>query len=136
MQAFKREVVRSLFYEELGDFVKDALVRYNPVADYLPLPDKDELEVDWRFDVKPRNLFLFGVRDNAKARLAALTCRELQIKHVPFRSVIVHEDFEDGLSRKDQTRITSAADKQFTSLIDFKANAEQYFRREIESAVQ
>ncbi len=58
----------------------------------------------------------------------ALTCREFQILKIAFRSVIVHEDFENGLSKKDQARITSAADKQFTS--DFQANAEQSFSRE------
>jgi hypothetical protein len=47
---------------------------------------------------------------------------------------MVHEDFENGLSKKDQTRITNAADKQFTSLWDFAANAESYFTREVESA--
>jgi len=136
MQAFKREVVRSLFYETLGDFVKSTLLRYHPSERYLPIPDRDDLEVDWRFDVKPRDIFLYGVKDNAKARLAALTCREFQIRNVPFRSIIVHEDFENGLSKKDQTRITNAADKQFTSLGDFTANAELYFTREVDSAVQ
>ncbi|MBN2208444.1 MAG: hypothetical protein JW759_04030 [Candidatus Coatesbacteria bacterium] len=43
--------------------------------------------------------------------------------------MIVHEDF-DKIGRKDKVRITSASDKQFTSLDDFKQNAEQYFRRE------
>ena len=137
MQAFKREVVHSLFYEMLGDFVKSTLLRYHPSERYLPIPDRDDLEVDWRFDVKPRGIFLYGVKDNAKARLAALTCREFQIRNVPFRSIIVHEDFENGLSKKDQTRITNAADKQFTSLDDFTAHAEPYFTREVEStAVQ
>jgi hypothetical protein len=80
-----------------------------------------------------RDVFLFGVKDNAKARLAALACREFQINRILFRSVIVHEDFENGLSKKDQSRITNAADKQFTSLSDFQANAEGYFQREMET---
>jgi hypothetical protein len=134
MQAFKREVVHSLFYETLGDFVTSTLVRYAPVKDYSPIVDRDDLEVDWCFKVRPRDIFLYGVRDNAKARLAALACREFQVQGVSFRSVIVHEDFENGLSKKDQTRITNAADKQFTSLNDFKLNAEMYFSREVESS--
>jgi hypothetical protein len=76
-----------------------------------------------------------GVRDNAKARLATLSCLEFQMQHIPFRSVIVHEDFENGLSKKDQSRITNVADKQFTSLADFQTNAEGYFQREL-GAVQ
>jgi Domain of unknown function DUF1828 len=136
MQAFKREVVQNLFYEMLGDFITATLNRYKPHANYLPIADRDDLEVDWQFDVRPRPIFLYGVKDNAKARLAALSCLEFQRRQIGFRSVVVHEDFESGLSRKDQTRITSAADKQFTSLDDFKANAEQYFSREVEPAIQ
>jgi len=136
MQAFKREVVQSLFYEMLGDFITSTLFRYRPQPSYLPLPDRDDLEVDWQFAVQPRPIFLYGVKDNAKARLAALSCLEFQKHHIMFRSVVVHEDFENGLSKKDQTRITSAADKQFTSLQDFQGNAEQYFSREVETLIQ
>jgi hypothetical protein len=136
MQAFKREVVQSLFYEMLGDFITTTLVHYRPQADYSPIAGRDDLEVDWYFEVRPRPIFLYGVKDNAKARLAALSCLEFQKRHVPFRSVIVHEDFENGLSRKDQTRITSAADKQFTSLDNFQEKAEEYFSREVEAVIQ
>ena len=50
-------------------------------------------------------------------------------KKIPFKSFVVHEDFEN-LGRKDRSRITSAADKQFPSLDDFKDTAEQFFERE------
>jgi hypothetical protein len=132
MQVFKREVIQNLFYEMLGDFVQSTLVRFRPIESYQPIPQRDDLEVDWKLSL-PREIFLFGVKDNAKARLAALACREFQICRVPFRSVIVHEDFENGLSKKDQSRITNAADKQFTSLSDFTANAEAFFQREMET---
>jgi hypothetical protein len=132
MQAFKREVVQGLFYEMLGDFVKSSLSRFHPIEGYLPLPDRDDLEVDWKLSL-PRQVFMFGVKDNAKARLAGLSCLQFQMTGIPFRSVIVHEDFENGLSKKDQSRITSVADKQFTSLSDFQANAEGYFQRELQT---
>jgi len=132
MQAFKREVMQNLFYEMLGEFVKSTLGRFRPIEGYLPNPNREDLEVDWKLSL-PRDIFLFGVKDNAKARLAALTCLQFQIDRIPFRSVIVHEDFENGLSKKDQSRITNAADKQFTSLLDFQSNAERYFHREMET---
>lgn len=136
MQAFKREVIQNLFYEMLGDFIQSTLGRYNPRQNHLPIESRDDLEVDWCFDVLPRPIFLYGVKDNAKARLTTIACLEFQRNRIPFRSAVVHEDFENGLSRKDQTRITSAADKQFTSLDDFTANAEQYFSREATPLVQ
>lgn len=132
LSAFNREVVQSLFYEYLGDFIGSELAKYRPSPSYRPIPDREDLEVDWRFDVRPANIFLFGVRGSSKARLAALTCRELQISNIPHRSVIVHEDFESGLNKKDQARITNAADKQFVTLPDFKLGAEQFFRRAVE----
>jgi hypothetical protein len=132
LSAFNREVIQSLFYETLGDFVVSTLSRYHPMPRYIPVAERDDLEVDWSFDIKPKRIFLYGVRGSAKARLAALTYREFQILRVPFRSVVVHEDFENGLSKKDQSRITNAADKQFASLADFKTDAEQYFIREVE----
>ena len=134
LQLFKREVVQSLFYEMLDDFVRSSLLSYNARSHYIPLPDRDDLEVDWCFTVQPRPIFLYGVRDDAKARLTALYCLEFQRNLVSFTSAVVHEDFESGF-RKDRSRITSAVDKQFTSLADFKANAEQYFRREVEQLV-
>jgi hypothetical protein len=131
MQAFKREVIQSLFYETLGGFVQSTLGRFHPVENYQPLLGRDDLEVDWKLSL-PRQIFMFGVKDNAKARLAALSCLQFQKDGIPFRSVIVHEDFENGISKKDRSRITNVTDKQFTSLSDFQANAESYFQREME----
>lgn len=132
MQLFKREIIQNLFYEMLDDFVSNSLDRYHPQRDYTPIADREELQVDWSFPFTSRPIFLYGVKDSSKSRFAALSCREFQIVKLPFRSVIVHEDFENGLSKKDQSLITNAADKQFTSLADFRLNAEAYFERESE----
>lgn len=134
MQVFKREVIQSLFYENLSEVVQSKLSAYYPQQHYLPIPERDDLEVDWRFALPSRDIFLYGVREASKARLAALTCLEYQRANIPFRSVIVHEDFENGLSKKDQTRITNIADKQFTTLADFSAEAVKYFARETRAA--
>jgi len=48
---------------------------------------------------------------------------------IAFKSVVVHEDFEN-LRRNDRTRITNAADKQFTTLDDFREKAEEFLARE------
>jgi hypothetical protein len=111
--------------------VQSTLGRFHPVENYQPLLGRDDLEVDWKLSL-PRQIFMFGVKDNAKARLAALSCLQFQKDGIPFRSVIVHEDFENGISKKDRSRITNVTDKQFTSLSDFQANAESYFQREME----
>jgi hypothetical protein len=130
MQYYRREVIQSLFYEMLEEFIQDKLAEYNPRPHTLPIPDHDEYEVDFQFDLDRRPLFLFGVRDNAKARLVTISCLEFHRRVIPFKSVIVHEDFETAISRKDRLRITSASDKQFTTLDDFRENGPQFFARE------
>ena len=72
---------------------------------------------------------MFGVKDTSKARLTTISCLEFQRAQIPFKSIVVHEDFAK-LGRQDVTRLTSASDKQFTNLEDFKQNAMQYLDRE------
>lgn len=130
MQLYRREVIQSLFYELLTEFIEQNLAPYKPRPSVFPIPERDDLEVDFQFEIKPHPIFLFGVKDNTKARLATISCLEFQRAKIPFKSFVVHEDF-DNLGRKDRTRITSAADKQFVSLDDFRANALQVFEREV-----
>ncbi len=130
MQYFKREVIQSLFYEQLAEFIEERLAEYNPRPGALPIAGHDEYEVDYQFDAGPRPLYLFGVKDSDKARLVTISCLEFQCRRLPFKSVMVHQDFESGISKKDRVRITSAADKQFPSLDDFRENGLAFFERE------
>lgn len=130
MRQFKREVLNSLFEEILADFINEKLKIYRPSESILPLPDRDDLEVDYQFSPNGIPFYLFGVKDNAKARLATIACLEFQKARLLFKSIAVHEDF-DRLTKKDRTRLTSACDKQFPSLVDFQNNAHEYFDREL-----
>jgi|GEM_PF-4943782 len=69
---------------------------------------------------------LFQLSD---AELTTISCLEFIRHKLPFRSIVVHEDF-DALPRKDRSRLTSACDKQFTSLDDFRSGARQFLERE------
>lgn len=129
MRLFKREVIKSLFYEMLDEFIMETLFQYGPVKNVQPIADRDDLEVDYQLSLPRRPLYLFGVRDSAKARLTTISCLEFQKAQIPFKSVVVHENFEE-LNRKDRQRITSAADKQFIDLDDFKSRGEEYLKRE------
>ncbi|MBI3195382.1 MAG: DUF1828 domain-containing protein [Ignavibacteriae bacterium] len=128
MRFFKREVIESLFYEMLDEFIMEKLVKYRPTKTVLPIEARDDLEVDYQFQPNGKPLYLFGVKDPAKARIATISCLEFQRASLTFESMIVHEDSEK-LPRKDRKRLTSACDKQFPSLDDFKQNAEQYLER-------
>jgi len=129
MRQFRRETMESLFEEMLKEFIMEKLTSYQPVESVHPIPDRDDLEADWQFTPNGKPFYLFSVKDNARARLATISCLEFQRHNLPFRSMMVHEDF-DKIGRKDKTRLTSASDKQFTSLDDFKQHVEQYLKRE------
>jgi hypothetical protein len=129
MRLFRRETLQGLFEEMLEEFIQAALTHYRPQKKVCPISNRDDLEVDWQFTPNGTPLYLFGVKNNAQARLATISCQAFQINNLPFRSIVVHEDF-DKIGQKDKTRLTSASDKQFTSLDDFKQHAIQYLERE------
>ena len=129
MRYFKREVLASLFEEMLAEFIEDKLPRFNPQKTILPIPDRDDLEVDWEFRPNGVPLYLFAVKDANRARLATISCLEFQRHSLKFKSVAVHENF-DNIGRKDRNRLTNACDKQFTSLDEFRQNVLPYLERE------
>jgi hypothetical protein len=129
MRYFKREVIEGLFYEQLDEFVDSELRPYHPEKKVLPIQERDDLEADYAFRPNGYPIYLFGVKDTAKARLATICCLEYQKMDIDFRSCIVHQDFT-SLAKKDQSRLTSACDKQFVSLDDFKEHAIWFLERE------
>jgi hypothetical protein len=129
MRYFKREVVENLFYEILDEFIKNELKEFKPQDKVLPIPERDDLEADYSFSPNGHPVYLFGVKDVAKARLATISCLEYQRANLNFRGWVVNEDFEK-LPRKDRSRLTNTCDKQFTTLEDFKLSAKTFLERE------
>ena len=130
MRYFKREVLASLFDEMLAEFIQTQLSRFTPRQSILPIPDRDDLEVDWELRPNGIPLYLFAVKDVSRARLATISCLEFQRHSLKFKSIGVHEDV-DKLPRKDRNRLTNVCDKQFTSLDEFKGNSLSYLEREL-----
>ncbi|MHB1922092.1 MAG: DUF1828 domain-containing protein, partial [Chitinophagaceae bacterium] len=130
MRYFKKNMIESLFYEFLDEFIKNELVEFNPQNKVFPIPERDDLEADYQFSTNGHPVYLFGVKDVAKARLATISCLEFQKANLKFRGWVVNEDFEK-LPRKDRSRLTHTCDKQFTSLDDFKASVKDFLNREV-----
>lgn len=124
MQFYRQDTIINLFYEQLAEYIIRDLGDYSPQRDVVPL-SRDELIIDWTFQMDHRPIFLFGINDVTKARLATITCLELRLNKVPFRSLMIHRDFST-LPKKDINRITSVADKQFPSLDDFILQGAEY----------
>lgn len=124
----RRETIKSLFYEQFAQIVHDSVKDHVVIKDYVPTSDKD-LTVDFAIKAN-RPIFLFGVNENTKASKVVITCLNFITQDIPFKSFIVHEDF-DGLTTFNRNQITNAADKQFTSLDDFRVKGQQYLEREL-----
>lgn len=129
MRLYKREVIHSLFFEMLEEFIMTKLQKYNPQKKFYPLPGHEEYEVDYCFNNRRRPIYLFGVNNSANARLATISCQKFIAEKLNFSSLIILENLE-VIGKKDQARLMSAADKQFPTLEDFKEHAEEYFERE------
>lgn len=129
MRLYKREVIHSLFFEMLEEFIMTNLQKYNPQKKYYPIPDHEEYEVDYCFNHRRRPIYLFGVNNSANARLATISSQKFITEKLNFSSLIILEDL-DVIGKKDQARLMSAADKQFPSLEDFQKLAEEYIERE------
>lgn len=129
MSYYRREIVKSLFYETLNEYIKKDLNLFSPQSSYIPDTKKDYLEVDYYFPTEHKPIFLFGVKDAQKARLTTIACLEFYRSKIPFKSVVVHEDFET-LPKRERRILTNTVDKQFTNIEDFKESAVEYFKRE------
>ncbi len=129
MKYFKREIIENLFYEMLDEFIMKELREFKPQKKVLPISNRDDLEADYSFTPNGHPVYLFGVKDVAKARLATISCLEYRMQKLNFRGWVVNEDFEK-LPRKDRSRLTNTIDKQFTSLDEFKLNAKEFLERE------
>lgn len=121
MGLYRRETIANLFYESIDEFVMGGMQRFHPRATMQPLPGREELEVDYAFEAGRTPVYLFAAKekDSAKLRLIVIACLEFQKASLPFRSLVVHQNF-DTLPKKDVKLVTSAVDKQFVSLDDFR----------------
>lgn len=118
MRYWGREIIRSEFYEILGQYITGELTDFKPLPDVSPLMDYP-VTVDWSLTHQDRNFYVFGVRGNEKAKNVAIALLEFQKEQLPFISLVVHEDIED-LGRRERTYLTRNADTQYPQLDDFQ----------------
>lgn len=129
MRYFKRGVIENLFFEILDEFIFTELQEFKPQKNVLPIPHREDLEADYSFQPNGKPVYLFGVRDVSKARLATLNYQAYLLENIKYHGWVVTENFE-ALPRKDKLRLTNICDKQFTSLDEFKINSKSFLEKE------
>jgi len=129
LDVLRREIVSGLFFEMVQQFITESLQQFNPQFKQQPIIGRDDLEVPYVFAIEPRPVFLFAVRGSTQATDAAYSFMAFQQVKVQFKGYVVHDDIEK-LPAKARKRVTSAADKQFVSLEDFREHAALFLGRD------
>ena len=129
MRTLQRDIVTSLFFEQLSDHVYTKLQDFHPKTGFAPLQGRDDLTVDYLFSTKNRKpVYLFAVNNNDKAQAATISMLFFQKENLHFTGAVVHENY-DALSTRVRKSIMSASDKQFYDLSDFEKNSSDFLSR-------
>ncbi len=129
MKIYKREIISSLFFEILDEFMQTKLSKFDLYKDFYPLEDLPEYKVDYCINHSKVPIFLFGVNNSSSARLTVISCLKFLLETIKFRSVVVLESL-DCMGKNDQKRLLSVVDKVFPDYEEFEKNAEGYIERE------
>jgi hypothetical protein len=129
MKYFNREVVESMFYEILREYIFKNLQDFKPKEKVKPIIGKPELEVDFTFTPNGHDVYLMGIKQSGQARMAAINFLHFKLAKLNFRGWVVYDSFED-LSKKDIALVTDASEKQFTSIDNLKDNINYYLEKE------
>ncbi|MDD3103543.1 MAG: DUF1828 domain-containing protein [Candidatus Cloacimonetes bacterium] len=127
MTYFKREMIKNLFYEMMDEVVTQLFdPDFSVKKQYSPIEGKDEYLVDYCL-LAPRPVFIYAVKDTAKARLVTISAQEFKLNKIRSNSIVVYEDFL-SIQQSDQKKILNATVKQFPTLDDFSAGGLDYVK--------
>ena len=118
MRYWNRETVRCAFYDDLGNYVETELKQFSPIRNHVPLERDPIFSVDWYMEHNKRNLYMFGILGDDKAKNVTISLLEFQKAQLPFISLVVHEDI-DELGNRARRYLTNNADLQYSTLADF-----------------
>jgi len=108
---------QSTFYDDLADLLKGLIDEDKIKADYVveDLPNLDAYPVDYRIEGSDLPLFMYGVPNRDKARLATISLSHFHRHQVKFESLLVFEDQSD-IPRLDLARLSDVGGDMISSL--------------------
>ncbi len=125
MKLLQRHNVNSLFYEQLDKYIDSSFTRYTFQKSYSPIAGRDELKVDYAFQLNQKPVFVFAVRGDSKAQRSIISMLSFQKEKMPFTGIVVHDDY-GNLSRDNQKLIMNTADKQYYDFKSFMSNKDEF----------
>lgn len=122
-----RARVESTFYEDLAELLSRTVSPDIITADYTypNMPNAEDYPIDFRIEGKLDPLFVFGVPNRDKARLATIVLERLLREGAQFESILIFAD-QSSMPRKDLARLSNAGGEMIASL-----DAQEDFRRKI-----
>jgi hypothetical protein len=122
-----RARVESTFYDDLekalGQIVGPDKIKKDYIYD--PMPDAQDYSIDYCIVGKADPLFVFGILNQDKTRLATIILEHLLRANARFDSVLIFED-QGKISRKDLARLSNVGGEMVASL-----NAQDDLRRKV-----
>lgn len=128
MQYWSRNVVESLFLENLEEYVDEYLSEFLPERNVMPLSNRDDLTVDYAFNFGKRPIYLFPIQSHDKVMLTSVAILEFHKAGLPFLGFALAENYSH-LSSGDQKKVMSVSDSIFYDFDQFKKDAPERLRR-------
>jgi hypothetical protein len=125
-----RAHVESTFDDDLQELLFKIVAPDRIQKDYMPpeLAAADLYPIDYRIEGKERPLFLFGIPNQAKARLTTITLQQLLIRNVSFESLLVFAN-QETLPRSDLARLSNVGGEQISSLDAYEQFEKKLLKR-------
>lgn len=122
IRLWTRNRVASTFYADLEAELREIAAGAQVQRDYVVpgIEDAASYPVDFAILGKDSPLYVFGVPNSDKAKLATIVMQHLRQSQHRFDSLVVAQDF-DALSKHDRRRLMNAANDVVPSLTEHEA---------------
>ncbi len=125
-----RARVESTFNDDLRSLILKTAGEDKVTENYIVpgIPEADNYPVDFFIDAPHEPLYVLGVGNRDKARLATIILQHLRVHAKRFNSMVVYADMDD-IPKVDQRRLMRAANDAVPSIEDHEAITDKIAHR-------
>lgn len=112
-----RARVESTFYEDLWESMTHVVSPDKVIRDYVyrDMPNAEDYPIDYRIEGKTEPLFVFGIPNRDKARLATIVLEHLLRADAQFKSLLIFAN-QAEMPRADLARLSNVGGEMVSSL--------------------
>lgn len=125
----KKEYIKSIFYEEFRNYLKEKFGnKCNFNYSYKDHDPDSKYPVDCYVECENNPIFFFGVLNDDKCRDVTITCLKFKEWNEKFTSICIFED-QETISRKVFGRLLDEVDKEYSTLSAAKTGLSDYIKK-------